>query len=78
MENLNNLCKNCKYWEHYNTMYNKSWSACGRIPFIQIDSGEKVKEGEAGIYADATDDSGLDVHLVTDADFGCTKFIEKQ
>lgn len=48
--------------------------------FLGIDTGEKVKEGDASMYSDydANDYAGWSTYMLTDADFGCTKFIEKQ
>lgn len=67
-------CKDCSFWEHHHDVWNKEWDAC-RIDWV--DYSEKISENSAAIYADASDDSGLDAGLKTGPMFGCVRFSPK-
>jgi hypothetical protein len=60
---MEKICKNCKNWGSYYP------SACDKIK--QINSKAELK-----IWAD--DDQGLDAELITQPDFGCNQFEERQ
>ena len=68
-------CKDCKYWEPHNKR-NKKWHTCGAASWVDYD--EKIEDGGVGIYADASDDSGLVCGLRTGPMFGCVKFSAKR
>ena len=65
-------CKDCKYWENHTDMWKKSWNTCEAVNWVDRD--EKIGENEFAVYADCSDDHGLNVGLKTGPMFGCIKF----
>ncbi len=59
-------CKTCKNWNN---------REC--VAFDNVERNEKIPDTDAGIYADADDDSGLQWSFRTGPDFGCTKWRKK-
>ena len=55
-----NTCKNCSYWDD---------GVCNMPKWL--DGADTVDTGRAALIAQAHDDSGLFVHLVTSPTFGC-------
>lgn len=65
-------CKNCKFWTHTGAYKGKTASGvCDRIDW---DNDNPPPDGDAILFADALDDSGLRAELRTGPDFGCLKF----
>lgn len=52
-------CKTCKFWD----------GECNRVEFIHEGKGNKSEP--LIIRVDVSDDTGLDVRMVTSPDFGC-------
>lgn len=73
-------CKDCKFWESHTDQWykswNKSWNACEAVNWVN--RSEKISDSSFAIYADASDDSGLDAGLKTGPMFGCIKFEQKK
>jgi hypothetical protein len=65
-------CKDCKYWETHTDCRGKSWSTCEAAPWVG--RSYKISDDSFAIYADASDDSGLECGLKTGPMFGCIKF----
>ncbi|NUX58681.1 hypothetical protein [Paraburkholderia youngii] len=65
-------CKDCKYWESHTDMRNKSWQTCEAPQWV--DYAAKIGDADFAIYADASDDTGLQAGLKTGPMFGCIKF----
>lgn len=72
IKTLEGHCKDCKYWETHVDDWNKQWTTCEAVSWV--DYAEKIPEDGLAIYADANDDSGLDAGLKTGPMFGCVKF----
>lgn len=62
-------CKNCRFWKHHTDQWNNSWNACGMVAWVG--RNEKIEETGFALYADASDDTGLDAGLKTGPEFGC-------
>jgi hypothetical protein len=69
-------CKDCKYWEHHKDGYSKEWSTCGEPDWV--DYADVIPDDSMAIYADASDDQGLECGLKTGPLFGCIKFKTKK
>lgn len=67
-----NHCKDCKYWDAHLGDRGVTWNTCARLDWVDV--ADKIGDDEAAIYADASDDSGLDAGLKTGPLFGCIKF----
>jgi hypothetical protein len=68
-------CKDCKFWKAHTDQWRDSWTECDQV-------GGSSREGtlsddDFAIYADADDNSGLEVGLKTGPMFGCIKFVGK-
>lgn len=68
-------CKNCKYWDSHTDMRGKSWNTCEVAAWV--DRAAVIADNAIAIYADASDDSGLDAGIKTGPMFGCIKFVGK-
>jgi len=68
-------CKDCRHWEHHHDMRNKKWSTCNSVDWVGYD--QSIDDCDAAIYADASDDSGLEAGLKTGPMFGCVQFQSK-
>jgi hypothetical protein len=71
-------CKDCVHWEsHIGTqwdhMQGKSWNTCEAAGWAN--RGDKIVGDELAIYADASDDTGLEAGLMTGPLFGCIRFL---
>lgn len=66
------FCKDCKHWESHSDVRNRAWHTCSAADWVE--RGTEIGEDGLAIYADATDDSGLDAGLRTGPMFGCVKF----
>lgn len=67
------LCKDCKYFNYTETTEHKIIGVCDKIEEDCLNYPHNNLEG-AGILVSVLDDSGLDVSLRVDGDFGCVKF----
>ena len=68
-------CKDCVYWESHTDVYLKSWNTCEAANWTMCH--EEISEDGIYVYADASDDSGLEAGLMTGPLFGCIKFIRR-
>lgn len=66
-------CKDCRFWESHTDMRNKSWNTCEAADWV--DRGQKIADDGLAIYADASDDSGLEAGMKTGPMFGCIRFV---
>ena len=74
---MSGYCKDCKFWRTSEKAFsNKTVSECDRLNWA--DRYETIGDDEAAIYADATDESGLEAGLKTGPMFGCIKFVQSQ
>lgn len=68
------FCKDCKYWEHTGDQYGKRWNECNKASWVN--AGEDQASDVLGVYADASDDTGLQAGLITGPNFGCIHFLK--
>lgn len=64
-------CKDCKYWEAHNDGRNR-WNTCEAADWVYYK--DKIGDSDIAIFADASDDTGLDCGLKTGPMFGCVKY----
>ena len=69
-------CKNCKYWKHLTNQYNDRWDECTAADWF--DRNGPITGKQFGVYADASDDTGLSAGFMTGPDFGCVNFKGKE
>lgn len=68
-----NICKNCAFWEAHK---NKLTGTCDKVEINE--HGDKNINTDVSFYIlfGVSDDSGLDMRLVTGANFGCLLYEE--
>lgn len=64
-------CKDCRNWETHTDIFDKRWTECN-IDFVE--RKDAIGDSDMAIYANACDDTGLDVGLKTGPMFGCVQF----
>ena len=65
-------CKDCRWWQHHTDVYNKSWADCAAADWVDRDS--RIGDADMAVYAEASDDHGLNAGLKTGPMFGCVQF----
>ena len=71
---MNKNCSNCKHWgDGWPVTENTKTAACGKV---DID-GDKNNVQSFYMDISVSDDSGLNVNLITGKDFGCIHFTQK-
>lgn len=66
---MNKICKNCKYFKKYEKL-----TYCD---LIEVKSLHYNDHNMAEIEVEALDDTGLEVNLIVNENFGCVLFKEK-
>lgn len=66
-------CKDCRYWESHIDMRGRSWNTCEVASWVS--RTDTIADNSIAIYADASDDTGLDAGIKTGPLFGCIKFM---
>jgi|GEM_PF-2895864 len=67
-------CKDCKHWESHEDFRGKQWTTCEAPDWLGI--ADKISADGLAIFADASDDTGLNAGLKTGPMFGCVKFMK--
>lgn len=71
MAPLPGRCKDCMFWHEVNTGRHQ-WHECEASTWTPMTS--PMEEDGFALYAEATDDSGVESGIKTGPEFGCTKF----
>lgn len=64
-------CKDCKHW--HVALGHTTWNTCEAVD-SGVEHDQVIPDDSFAMYADASDDSGLDYGLKTGPLFGCIKF----
>jgi len=68
-----NTCKTCKWWKEEEQVYSDhAHMVCDYVDTIHNEGSSSFE-----VYAEALDDSGMEIALVTGPDFGCIHWEEK-
>jgi len=67
-------CKDCRFWKHHNDHFKRKWNECEAVDLKDHYSDKLEKDDDFGVYAYASDDTGLNSGLLTGPMFGCIKF----
>jgi hypothetical protein len=74
-EDAMNRCKDCRFWEEHGTFPPfggkalKTWHECERPEWVAQDA--TIPDDAIALYADASDDTGLNAGMKTGPLFGC-------